>query len=37
MVEANEQPQDKIETPDGEDYPAMALELFDKQFGKVYG
>jgi hypothetical protein len=35
MVEAFKQPQDKVETPRGEDYFAMAIEVFEKQFCKV--
>ncbi len=35
MVEANDQPQDKIETPGGEDFIEGAIQMFEKQFGKV--
>ena len=35
MVETNEKPQDKVETPEGEDYLEGAIQLFDQQFGKV--
>jgi hypothetical protein len=29
MVETNEKPQDKVETPEGEDYLEGAIQLFD--------
>ena len=37
MVEANDQPQDRIETPEGNDEVQDAIELLEKKFGRIYG
>ena len=35
MVEANEQPQDQVETLNGNDEVQDAIELLEKKFGRI--
>ena len=37
MVEANDQPQDKIGTPEGNDEVQDAIELLEKKFARIHG